>query len=188
MKFYFVTGNKHKYKEVKDLMDKNKIEIELIDLDKPEDKIDDIRQIAENAAKKLADSLNKPVMVDDTGVFFSAYNNFPGPYAKYVFKAIGYDGFFKLLEGEDASAYFMTVAAFCMPKGKPISFEGRCEGRIISEVRCKDKDVQPYERIFMPEGHDKVWGEIPDVKADMSHRVLAFQQLADYLKRNIIRS
>ncbi|MBD3310660.1 non-canonical purine NTP pyrophosphatase [Candidatus Woesearchaeota archaeon] len=185
MKIYLVTGNRHKFREIKELMDRNRIEIEQIDLDKPEEKSDDIKEIAETAAKRLADEFKKPVMVDDTGIYFTAWNNFPGPHPKFVWNSLGYEGMLKLLEGKERAAYFMTVAAYCEPGKEPVSFEGRCKGRIIDEIRCKDKDVQPYERIFVPEGYDKVWAEIPEIKAGLSHRVSAFQQLADHLKKNI---
>ena len=38
----------------------------------------DLKQIAEYNAKFFYEKFNKPVMVDDTGVFFKAYDNFPG--------------------------------------------------------------------------------------------------------------
>lgn len=181
-KIYFATGNKHKFAEVKKVFDEAGIEIEQLDVEKPEIRSDKVEDIAEYAAEKLANETGKTLFVDDTGIYFKAYPGFPGPYPKFVADTIGYDGIFRLLEGKDRSVYFKTVAAFCEPGKEVVLFDGVMDGTIINEVRCKDKDVMPYERIFAPEGYDKVWAEIPEVKKNISHRVKAFKKLAEWLK------
>lgn len=181
MKIFFVTNNRHKFSEVKEVFDKFKIEIEQIREDKPEDKSDEIAEVAKKAAEFLANKHKKPIIVDDTGVYFSAYNNFPGAHPKFIFQSIGYGGIFKLLEGKDRSAYFKTAAAYCEPGKKPIVFEAKCEGKISDEVYNAGDDIMPYERIFIPEGYSEVWAKIHDIKREISHRVKAFTKLAEWL-------
>ncbi|PIR93006.1 hypothetical protein COT99_02985, partial [Candidatus Falkowbacteria bacterium CG10_big_fil_rev_8_21_14_0_10_43_10] len=44
----------------------------------PEDKEKEMAEVAAESAKHLSKKLNKPVITEDTGLYFKAYNNFPG--------------------------------------------------------------------------------------------------------------
>jgi len=180
MKISFVTQNKFKFNEVREILEKFGIEVEKINLEKPEEG-NTIEEIAKNAAEILANKLEKAVVVEDTGVFFKAYDNFPGINSKKVFNEIGFKGLLDKLKGKDRKAQFKTVAAYCEPGKNAKLFVGVVNGFIAEEVRMKDKDVMPYEKIFIPEGYDKVWAEIPEIKKKISHRVKAFEKLGRYL-------
>ena len=119
-KITLVTGNRYKLKEVRGIFSEFNIEIDNLDMDKPEMKFDTIKETAAYSAAELAKKLNRPVMVDDTGMFFEAYNNFPGPNPKFVFQSIGYDGIFRLLKDKSRKAYFASAAAYCEPGGEPV--------------------------------------------------------------------
>lgn len=95
----FITSNKHKVEEIGAVLKDFGIEIEQLKMEYEEDKEAGMEEVAKKAAKQLAEKLKKPVIVEDTGLFFKAYNNFPGPMPKFVFSGIGYEGIFKLLEG-----------------------------------------------------------------------------------------
>ena len=96
---YFVTTNKHKFQEVKQILSEFNIEIKQLEIEKIEPREETIENISKNAAKIIADKVNHPIILEDTGLFFEDYNNFPGPLPKFVFQSIGYAGTFKLLEG-----------------------------------------------------------------------------------------
>lgn len=146
-----------------------------------------LEEIAGSAAKKLADTLNKPVVVEDTGLFFAAYDNFPGALPKLVFETLGYKGIFKLLAGKTKAAYFKTVAAFCQPGAPPVLFEGVMPGEITQEVHNKDKDVMPYDRIFIPAGETKtISGMSLAKKNTFSQRGKAFRKFGKYIKNGTI--
>ena len=180
MKISFLTGNQKKYEEVKQVLADFGIEVEQIDIDKPEIDSDSILEIAVHAAEKMANELGKPIVVEDTGVFFNAYNNFPGPQSKFVIHAIGFEGLFRLLDVADKSGSFKTVAAFCRPGEKAKTFEGVVNGRWVTDVEVKLTKM-PYDYIFIPEGYEEVWINTPIVKHKISHRAKAFKKLADYL-------
>ncbi len=180
MKISFITQNKYKFQEVKEILNKFGIEVEQIKIEKPEDG-KTIEEIAKNAAEVLSKKLNKTVVVEDTGVLFKAYDNFPGTKSKRIFDEIGFKGLLDKLKGKSRKAEFKTVAAYCEPGKKALIFVGVVNGNIAEEVRMPDKDVMPYEKIFIPEGYDKVWAEIPEIKKKISHRVKAFEKLGEYL-------
>jgi XTP/dITP diphosphohydrolase len=182
MKITFITTNKHKVEEAKKALEEFPIEIEQLDMEYPEDHDASIEIIAKTAAKKLAEELQKPIVVEDTGIFFEAYENFPGALPKFVFNTIGYKGMFKLLEEESRKAYFKVVVGFCEPGKEPILFDGISKGTITEEIYDEDKDVMPYERIFIHEGNKVTNSKLTrEEKNKISHRAEAFRKLGGYI-------
>ncbi|MBW2977883.1 non-canonical purine NTP pyrophosphatase [Candidatus Woesearchaeota archaeon] len=187
MRIYFVTTNKHKFQEVKDILKDYPIELEQLDMSYEEDHDLSMEGIAKKAAKKLADELQKPIVLEDTGLFFEAYEGFPGALPKFVINSIGFKGIFKLLNGESRKAYFKTVAAFCEPGKEPVLFEGIMNGIITEKVHNPEKDEMPYDKIFVPEGYDKTISEIPfEEKKSYSQRGKAFRKFGEYIKKHKI--
>lgn len=187
MKFYFVSGNAGKYIEVKDILAKHNIEVEHIKISKPEIDADKIEDIAVNSAEELAKKLDKTIIVEDTGFFLNAFENFPGSHAKFVISQIGIYGIFKLLEGKSRDAYFKCCAAYCEPGQKARVFTGIIDGQVSEDTAKLESHPQlPYDSIFIPEGCSKPWADIIEEKANDSHRLKAFNKLAEWLKANKI--
>lgn len=185
-KIVFVTTNKHKFQEVKSILKDYPIELERVSLEYEENHDQGIEKIARRAAKKLANELKKPVMVEDTGLFFKAYHNFPGALPKFVINSLGFKGIFKLLEGESREAHFKIAAAFCEPGGEPVLFEGIMKGKITKKVYNKDKDVMPYDKIFIPEGQNKTISDLTmKEKNSLSHRAEAFRKFGKYIAKKV---
>ena len=184
MKISFVTTNKYKFKEVQDILGDYPVELYWLNMDYEENHDEKLEEIARGAAKKLADKLNKPIVLEDTGLFFEAYNNFPGALPKFVINSIGFRGIFKLLDGESRGAYFKTVAAFCEPGSEPILFEGVMKGEITEKVYNENKDEMPYDKIFIPKGKNKTISEITlKEKNSFSQRAKAFKKFGEYIKK-----
>ena len=183
MKIYFVTTNKHKFQEVKDILKDYPIELEHLDMEYEENHDFSMEEITKQAAKKLSSELNKTIILEDTGLFFEAYPNFPGALPKFVINTLSFKGIFKLLEGESRKAYFKTVAAFCEPEKEPVLFEGIMKGEITKEVFNKDKDEMPYDKIFIPEGKDKTISDMSlEEKNSFSQRSKAFKKFGEFVK------
>lgn len=183
-KFYlaFITTNKHKFEEVREVLAGFPVELEWVRDSYPEDHDATLEEIAMAGAKALAERLNRAVVVEDTGLFFSAFSGFPGTLPKFVFNTLGYYGIMKLLEGEKRGAYFKTVAAIALPAGEVKLFEGIMKGTITAEVFDKDKDAMPYDRIFIPDGKDIVISRMSmEEKNSFSQRAQAFRALGDYI-------
>lgn len=183
MKVSFITTNRHKFEEVKDVLKEYPIELEHLDMGYEENHDLEMEEIAKNAVKKLADNLNKAVVVEDTGFFFKAYNNFPGALPKFVFNTLGYKGIFKLLKEEPREAFFKTVAAFCEPGKNPVIFDGIMKGTIAHEIHNPEKDVMPYDRIFIPEGEKRTISDMSiKEKNAFSQRANAFRKFGEFIK------
>ncbi len=184
MNLAFVTTNKHKFTEVEEILSPFGITLEHLNQEYEENHDASIEEVARSAAKKLAEELQRPLILEDTGLFFAAYPNFPGALPKFVFNTLGYKGIFKLLDGEPRGAYFKTVAAYCEPGQTPHLFEGRMDGMITEEIFDQDGDFMPYDRIFIPAGKDKPISQMTLAeKNSFSHRAAAFRKMGEYLQK-----
>ncbi|MFH1353683.1 MAG: RdgB/HAM1 family non-canonical purine NTP pyrophosphatase [bacterium] len=184
MKITFITTNKHKFQEVKAILVDYPIELEHLDMEYEENHDDSLEEIAMDAAEKLANKLNKPIILEDTGLFFAAYQNFPGALSKFIFNSLGYEGIFKLLAGKKRSAHFKTVTAFCQPGKKPQLFTGIMKGKITEKVFDQDKNFMPYDRIFIPQGEKKTISSMSLKKKNtFSQRGQAFRKFGEYIKK-----
>jgi XTP/dITP diphosphohydrolase len=174
-----VTQNKHKIAELKPLFQEYGVSFETTTLEKFEIRSHDVEEIAIAAAKHAHAILNQTVVVDDTGFFVSALNDFPGSYAAYVLKTIGYQGILKLLENtEDRTAHFTTAVAFCdgvITK----SFVGTMFGKI--REHASGTGGFGYDPIFIPEGFSETYAELElSEKVAISHRTRAFRVFLEW--------
>ncbi|MDO9516698.1 MAG: XTP/dITP diphosphatase [Methanosarcinaceae archaeon] len=178
-KIVFVTGNKGKLREAKDILAAKDIEVIQNNHGYPELQEDELEPIASYGAKWAAEKLNMPVMVDDSGLFIHALNGFPGPYSAFVEENLGNLRVLKLMEDEtDRSATFRSVVGYCEPGGEPVVFTGTVEGNIAYEER--GSGGFGYDPIFEYEG--QTFGELGDaVKNTLSHRRRALDKFFDWL-------
>jgi XTP/dITP diphosphohydrolase len=180
MLLYFVTSNKFKVKEFKLYFGKN-FEIKQIKIEYPELRSDDPKEIASLAAKQLAEKLNKTIMVEDSGLFIKALNDFPGTCSSYIHKRIGLEGILKLMGNiKERTAYYKSAVAYCEPGKKAVSFLGEEKG-IIAE-KNKGKYGFGHDPIFIPEGSKKTYGQIKDCEKIKKFRKRAVEKLKQYLE------
>ncbi|MFW9843750.1 MAG: XTP/dITP diphosphatase [Candidatus Thorarchaeota archaeon] len=174
-----VTQNKHKLAELTPLFKEYDMPFETTNLEKFEIRSTDVEEIAEAAARHAFMTLGRPVVLDDTGFFVSALRDFPGAYAAFVLKSIGYEGILKLLEGaEDRSAKFVTAVGFC--DGDHLrTFIGEMHGTISEQA--SGNEGFGYDPIFIPEGFSKTYAELTfDEKISISHRSRAFRAFLEW--------
>ena len=124
---------------------------------------------------------------DDTGLEVDALGGAPGVYsARYAGEHCSFDDninkLLAALEGRtDRRADFRTVICL-IEGGEPKYFEGRVDGQILTE-RHSNGEGFGYDPVFMPDRFALSFAEMPiDVKNRISHRGLAVQKLAEYLK------
>lgn len=183
-KIKFITSNKHKVAEIGLILKDYDVELEQVNIDYPENKEDSVEEVAKKAAKNLAEELGDSVIVEDTGIFFNAYNNFPGAHPKFIMDTIGFEGIFRLLEGKDRSFKCETVIAYCEPSGEPILFIGEMTGEVINEVVNLGADTMPYNHILVPAGWKKTVAEMnEEEKASVLQRAKAAHKLGEYLSK-----
>jgi len=135
-------------------------------------------------AEAAVQGSNLPCLADDSGLAVEALNGDPGIYsARWAgperdFKAAMALVNEKLGDNPNRRAFFISVLSLAWPDGHVENFEGRVYGTMIWPPR--GNGGFGYDTMFMPDGHDKTFGEIPyDEKQRISHRAVAFQKLID---------
>ena len=177
---FLVTSNLGKVEEISKHLEKFGIKIIGKEMDIPEIG-DEQETIAKGKAEFAVERLKVPVIVEDTGLYFDAYKDFPGIRSKLAFQAIGYEGILKLLDNKSKKAYFKTVMVYCEPDKEPTIFIGINLGRIAETVRGISHPRLPYDSIFIPDGDDKTFAEMAkEEKAKYSARVKAAEEFAKW--------
>lgn len=188
MELVFATNNKHKVREISDLLDSNIRILGLADLNITEDIPEEAETLEENAlfkARYVHEKTGKNVFADDTGLEVNALGGAPGVYsARYAGESKSFDDNIEKLLREmhganDRSARFRTVIALILD-GTEYLFEGTIEGEIIRERR--GTGGFGYDPVFLATGYDRTFAEIPlGEKNKISHRAKAMRQLLDFL-------
>ncbi|MBN2052738.1 RdgB/HAM1 family non-canonical purine NTP pyrophosphatase [Candidatus Woesearchaeota archaeon] len=179
MKLYFVTGNKEKFREVRDILkgfDVEQLEIDLPELQGEPD------EIVKEKVRLAAEKTSKAVFVEDTSLCFNALNGLPGPYIKGFLRKMGLTGLYELANKyKDRGAVAMVSIGYCEPGNEPLVFQGRIRGIIVSPAG--DTRFQ-WDQIFMPEGYSKRFSEMTlEEKNKISHRKLAFEEFRKWLEK-----
>jgi XTP/dITP diphosphohydrolase len=173
----FATSNPHKFEEAAAFLGQRGIRAARLPFEHRELRSDNLEEIAREAVDSAYSVCGKPVFVEDTGLFITALNGFPGTYSAWAQKKIGNKGILKLLSGAgDRSAFFETCIAY--HDGKSVSFfSGRCAGTIAEAAR--GTSGFGYDPIFVPEGHPQTFAENILLKNNISHR---YKSLLEFSK------
>ncbi len=193
MKILVATNNKHKLKEIKEILGQN---TELVSM--AEFGID--CEIEENGNTFLDNAMLKakgimkisgiPTLADDSGLMVDALHGAPGVYsARYAGTA--HDDVknrIKLLnelEGvpyEKRTASFTTVAVLAFPDGRTMFAKGEVFGHIIFEER--GSNGFGYDPLFYSDELGKTFAEATeDEKNSVSHRSRALKRLYQELNK-----
>lgn len=178
---WLASSNQHKFDEMQKIFAEYGIELKQAKIEIIESDLPSLEASAEDKAVKAFAELKKPLIVEDTGVYFSAYNNFPGIYPKRMYLCLGFKGLLKLLEGEkNRKAYFKTVVCYFDGNLKK-TFSGELHGLMTEKVHDLDKNVLPYEKIFIPNGKNVTLSSISrEEKNSFSHRAIASKKFAEW--------
>ena len=179
MQINLVTSNLGKLKEFRIILG-SEIKINHIKQEYRELRSNNPEEIAKESAKRLANELKKPVVVEDSGLFIKALNDFPGTCSSYTHKRIGLKGIIKLMENiKDRNCTYKSAVAYCEPGKKAISFLGEEKGTIAEEIRGNNGFC--HDPIFIPEGSKKTYGEMENCENLKRFRKIAVEKLKNYL-------
>ncbi|KAI5956474.1 HAM1 [Candida jiufengensis] len=184
----FVTGNENKLKEVIAILStspQNENKIGKFTITNKSLHLDEIQgtieEVTRHKALSAAKEIGGPVLVEDTCLGFTAYNDLPGPYIKWFVKSIGLVGLVKMLQGfEDKSANAICTFGYCEGPGKEVKiFQGRTEGEIVPS---RGPTNFGWDSVFQPKGFSETYAEMDKkIKNTISHRFRALDKVRDYL-------
>lgn len=189
MKIVLASGNKNKYREMKDAL--AHLNIELIfggDFDSHIDVEETGESYEENAflkAKVWSKALDLPVIADDSGLEVFALGGAPGIHSARAVPGTDQDRIdwmlLKMENIKNRKASFISCMVVVFPTGEgPLVYEGSCSGTIA--LKQSGYSGFGYDPIFIPDGYDKTFSELGDkVKRKISHRAIAIKGIAEKL-------
>lgn len=117
-----------------------------------------------------------PFIIDETGIFFEEFHDFPGTLTKFIFKSLGYEGIKRLLINQNSAFYKTTI--LYSNDGKNYSFH---TGIVHGQIRFDKTDLYnknfPFSSIFIPDGFSKPLTELEENRDFLDHRKLAIKKL-----------
>jgi len=182
MTLYFITGNKHKYEQVRAILHPE-IKIEQMDIDLDEIQEIDSHKVLEHKLRDAQTKHKGEFLVEDTSLYIEAFGQLPGPLIKWFLKGWGKEGIYNATQKlGNISAKGKCIFAYS--NGKEIKFfEGDIEGEIAKPGK---DDGFGWNPIFKPKGAGKVLSEMtPEEKIKIGMRKKALENFKEYyLKTN----
>ncbi len=189
-KIVFATNNKHKLKEVQQILGKKYEVLGLMDIGFKGDIPETGKTLKANASIKsgfVYEKFGIDCFSDDTGLEIEALDGRPGVYSaryagepgdaeKNIIKVLS-----ELKNKTNREARFRTVISLIL-NGEEHFFEGIANGKIIDEKR--GGDGFGYDPVFIPDRYQLTFAEMQaNQKNKISHRSKAVENLAKFLKK-----
>ena len=149
---------------------------------------EDGSNFVENALKKsryVNNKTKKVSIADDSGLVIPSLQGKPGIFsARWAGEKKDFNKAMKkvnnLLYKKKTNAYYISVLAITWNKKKEEIFIGKIFGSLTWPPR--GNLGFGYDPIFIPKGYNKTFGELSNkVKNNISHRVIAFKKLLNFL-------
>jgi XTP/dITP diphosphohydrolase len=199
MKLVFASKNKGKAREIQEALMLADLEfLSLNDFPEFPEIIEDGSSFLENALKKartISQSLNLPVLADDSGLEVDFLLGAPGIYsARFAGPQAtdreNYEKLLALMQGvpvAQRTARFVCVLILHLPEGKWFKAEGTCEGRIAAAPQ--GTQGFGYDPVFYLPDRQKTMAEIPlEEKNRISHRARALEKIKPVLLSQVMSS
>ena len=186
------TNNDGKYREIYDLLPKNikKHSPKKFDILTPEETGKSFEENSFIKASYFSKKTNLICLSDDSGLEINLLKGKPGIYSsRWAGEKNNFDlaikKIFREMNNVKKNWKNYNVARFicCMtlfwPNGKSYSTKGMVKGK-ISNIK-KGKNGFGYDPIFIPDGHNKTFGEmVPKLKMSIDHRSKAFLKIKKF--------
>ena len=174
---FFVSSNENKFQEAERILSNSGVKINFSKTTLEEIQSNSLSEIAEKKAISAYEIIQKPVIIEDDGLFINSLNGFPGPYSSYVYDTIGNKGIMNLLENSKfRDAEFVSIIAYLGDSEGVKLFESSISGKISSVI---EKGGWGYDPIFIPDGESKTYANVSD-KDKLSHRSASLTKFSSW--------
>ena len=141
----------------------------------------DPAEVVEHKARAAFETVQGPVLVEDTSLVFHALGKLPGPLIKWFLQELGNDGLCRLLNGYGSRSATAAVIFGYYDGQQLLTFWGVKQGEIAAHPR--GASGFGWDPIFVPEGDSKTWGEMSkDEQTQTSIRKVALLKFERYLQ------
>jgi len=175
MRSCLITGNQNKVREFEQILG---FKLNHVALDLDEIQTIEVEKVVEHKAKEAYKKVKKPVIVEDTGLYFDEWHGLPGALIKFFGQTVGYDNLGKMLK-KNRQAKAQTVIGY---------FDGKnyksFVGEIFGTISCLPKGQTGFgwDIIFVPNGYKKSFAQMSvEEKNKISMRKIALMKLKKFL-------
>ena len=178
LKLHFATSNSNKLLELSTLLEHELISVPL---DLEEIQTTDLNELLKFKLNQAYEELHAPVIVEDTSLYFDAWNELPGPLIKWFLAGMGLEGIVQSLSSfDDNSSQAVCCLAFTDDGETMHFFEGKLKGLIVEPRGSRNFG---WDAIFQATGHQQTFGEMsPEEKNRISPRGIAAAEFKKFLR------
>ena len=171
----FVTSNLGKVREAEAVLERT---VDHLSLDLPEIQSLDLEEVVRAKVDAAWQHLQRPVMVEDTGLELLGLGGFPGPLVRWLLVSVGPEGIARIAHtfGDQRARARCLV---CVSDGETeLIGDGVVQGSIAAQPR--GAGGFGWDSVFVPdEGDGRTYGEMDDDEKNLiSHRRKAFDALS----------
>ncbi|MGE0682751.1 MAG: non-canonical purine NTP pyrophosphatase [Candidatus Binatia bacterium] len=168
----FITSSAQKHAEVERILGQT-LARESLPLE--EIQATELEPVVRHKAQQAFALLGRPVLVEDTGLAFAAWNGLPGALIKWFLASLGAEGICRVLQQEaNREATATTIFAYCAGVEVRV-FAGVVQGVIPGTPR--GSFGFGWDVIFQPWGSTRTFAEMtPEEKDRFSMRRLALER------------
>jgi len=175
--FVLVTGNAGKLAEARRLVGS---QLQSIAVDLPEIQSLDMLEILRGKGAEAYGRLQRPLVVEETGLELRALGGFPGPLVKWMLEAVGPEGVARCALAHDDCVATAVCAVLYVDGETSICGEGNDPGSLVLPPR--GEAGFGWDPVFVPKGSERTWAEQGDAAKDRgAHRGLAWRDLLSKL-------
>ncbi|PIQ97026.1 MAG: non-canonical purine NTP pyrophosphatase, RdgB/HAM1 family [Nitrospinae bacterium CG11_big_fil_rev_8_21_14_0_20_56_8] len=178
-KIKFVTGNSNKVREASQILGIRLTQVNVQGLH--EIQTHDVEHLVREKVREAYDVLKSPVLVEDSGLIFTAWNGLPGALVKWFESTVGNEGMLQMLSSFNRREAKALCYAAIFDGTRLVVGKGEVYGSVADAPRG-DRGFG-WDVIFIPDGHDRTFAEMnAEEKNSISHRRMAFEDLKANLK------
>jgi non-canonical purine NTP pyrophosphatase (RdgB/HAM1 family) len=119
--------------------------------------------------------LQRPVVVEETGLELAAMHGFPGPLVKWMLQALGAAGIAHAAQALGNARVTARCALLWTDGARELLGEGATEGTLVAP---RGSGGFGWDPVFLPNGETRTYGELPPADKDrLGHRGRAWRDL-----------
>ncbi|MEM7585451.1 MAG: non-canonical purine NTP pyrophosphatase [Acidobacteriota bacterium] len=176
--FTLVTGNPNKLLEAERVVGRP-LRCEPLDL--PEIQSLDLLEVLRAKGDEAWQRLQRPVVVEETGLALPAMGGFPGPLVKWMLEAIGPVGIARTVHALGDPRAVAQCALLYRDGDVVLIAEGETQGQLVE--RPRGSGGFGWDPVFVPAGQQLTCAELdPKVKDALAHRGRAWRNFQTVLE------
>lgn len=180
MDIRFLSGNKFKIAEIKEILEPAGVQVVPVDKEINEIQTEDVTALVRDKALKAFSVVGRPVFVEHTGLFLPGLNNLPGGLTRIFWDRLQADAFAKLVSAlSTREVVAKTTIGYCDSQTIHY-FEGEVRGTVPTEP-SGPRQFQ-WDCVFVPDGSSETFADMGARKNEVSMRRRALDQLANFLR------